>query len=70
MKNFRYEIWVSDTGEASRWTLLKGRESVWENRDAAIAKAQAIADGYALVVVDSFAIGTGTFQQTIWTKTA
>jgi hypothetical protein len=70
MKNFRYEIWVNESAELPCWKLLRGGYGIWESREAAIAQAEAIAPGYADAVVESFAISTGTYQGTIWSKTA
>ena len=62
----RYEVWVSDTGEASHWKLL--RNGVWFNRANAESMARVCfdPDECKRVCVEAWDDGRNVYLRTVY----
>lgn len=66
MSASRFEVWVSDTGEASHWKPASYGIFVWESAAAAIRKAETLFESNNAVCVEEW-IGS-SFVRTVWEK--
>lgn len=64
MTTSRYEVWASDTGEASHWKPVRG--GVYESFPAAVQHARGALDGNTHTIVEQWNAGTNTFVATVW----
>lgn len=61
MTTKRYELWTSDTGEATHWKLV----ACFESEKQAIDRANNIRDGYGAGCVEAWDAGRNVFLNTV-----
>lgn len=61
MTDLRYELWLSDTGEASHWKLFRS----FESEQRALDWANKIKDGYGAGCVEKWDAGRNVFLCTV-----
>lgn len=59
----RFEVWVSDTGEASHWKLT--RRGVFESKEIALMRADELSAFNASVCVEQWDAGRNIYLSTI-----